>query len=80
MAAKRTGHERRKASSLSTAYTNFQKPHMSKSNYRRSGNYGRNNLNFKRDYEYRKPPSEKPVADMSVSEELQHSDERIMNL
>ena len=56
MAAKSIGHERRKASSLSPACTNFKKSRMSTSDYRGFGNYGRNNLNFKRHYEYRKPP------------------------
>ena len=51
MAAKRIGHDRRKASSSSSAYTR-----VNTSNYRRFGNYGMSNLNFKRHYEYRKPP------------------------
>ena len=56
MAAKSIGHERRKASSSPSAYTNFKKPRINSSNYRRFGNYGRSNLNYKRHYEYRKPP------------------------
>ena len=56
MAAKSIGHDRRKASSSSSAYTNFKKPRINTSVYRRVGNYGRSNLNFKRHYEYRKPP------------------------
>ena len=56
MAAKSIGHDRRKASSSSPAYTNFKKPRINTSVYRRVGNYGRSNLNFKRHYEYRKPP------------------------
>ena len=56
MAAKSIGHDRRKASSSSSAYTNFKKPRIDTSVYRRVGNYGRTNLNFKRHYEYRKPP------------------------
>ena len=55
MAAKSIGHDRRKASSSSSAYTNFKKPRINTSVYRRVGNYGRSNLNFKRYYEYRKP-------------------------
>ena len=56
MAAKSISHDRRKASSSSSAYTNFKKPRIDTSVYRRVGNYGRSNLNFKRHYEYRKPP------------------------
>ena len=55
MAAKSIGHDRRKASSSSSAYTNFKKPRINTSVYRRVGNYGRSNLNFKRHYEYHKP-------------------------
>ena len=82
IAAESIGHERRKASSLSTAYTNFKKPRINTSNYRRFGNYGRNNLNFKRHCKYRKPPSvsEKPIADTFVSKELQYNNETTMNL
>ena len=51
-------HERPKASSSSSAYTNFKEPRINWSNYRRFGNYGRSNLRFKRHmhYDYRKPP------------------------
>ena len=56
MAAKIIGHEGRKASSSSSTYTSFKKPRINTSNYRRFGNHGRSNLNFKRHYEYRKPP------------------------
>ena len=56
MAAKSIGHERRKASSSPSAYTNFKKPRINSSNYRRFGHYGRSNLNYKRHYEFRKPP------------------------
>ena len=56
MAAKSIDHDRRKASSSSSAYTNFKKPRINTSVYRRVGNYGRSNFNFKRHYEYRKPP------------------------
>ena len=56
MAAKSIGHDRRRASSSSSAYTNFKKPRTNTSDYRRFGNYGRSNLNFKRHYEHRKPP------------------------
>ena len=55
MAAKSIGHDRRRASSSSSAYTNFKKPRTNTSDYRRFGNYGRSNLNFKRYYEHRKP-------------------------
>ena len=56
MAAKSIGHDRRKASSSSSAYNNFKKPRTNTSGYHRLVNYGRNNLNFKRHYEYRMPP------------------------
>ena len=56
MAVKCIAHDRRKASSSLSAYTNFKKPRINTSVYRRVGNYGRSNLNFKRHYEYRKPP------------------------
>ena len=80
--SKSIGHERRKASSLSTGYTNFKKARINTSNYRRFPKYGRYNLNFKRHCKYRKPPlvSEKPVADTFVSEELQYNNETTMNL
>ena len=54
MVAKSMGHDRRKASSSSSAYTNFKTPHINTSGYRRFSNYGRSNLNFH--YEYCKPP------------------------
>ena len=76
MAAKSIGHDRRKASSSSSAYTNFKKPRTNTSDYRRFGNYGRSNLNFKRHYEYRKPPYQRT----SASKELQYNDETTMNL
>ena len=75
MAAESIGYDRRKASSSSSAYTNFKKPRTNTSGYHRFGNYGRSNLNFKRHYEYRKP-----VADTSASKELQYNDETTMNL
>ena len=62
MAAKSIGHDRRKASSSSSAYTNFKKPRINTSVYRRGGNYGRSNLNFKRHYEYRKPPYQRSLS------------------
>ena len=75
MAAKSIGHDRRKASSSSSAYTNFKKPRTNTSGYHRFGNYGSSNLNVKRHYEYRKY-----VADTSASKELQYNDETTMNL
>ena len=56
MAAKSIGHDRRKVSSSSSTYTNFRSPRPNTSGSRRFGNQGRCNLNFKRHYEYRKPP------------------------
>ena len=56
MAAKSIGHDRRKVSSSSSTYTNFGSPRPNTSGSRRFGNDGRCNLNFKRHYEYRKPP------------------------
>ena len=48
MTAKSIGHDPGKASYLSSAYTNFNKPRINTSVYRRVGNYGSSNLNFKR--------------------------------
>jgi len=56
MAAKSIGHDRRKVSSSSSTYTNFRSPRPNTSGSRRFGNHRRRNLNFKRHYEYRKPP------------------------
>ena len=55
MAAKSIGHDRRKVSSSSSAYTNFKNPRTNTSGSRRFGNHGRCNLKFKRHFEYRKP-------------------------
>ena len=57
MAAKSIGHhDRRNVSSSSSTYTNFRSPRPNTSGSRRFGNDGSCNLNFKRHYEYRKPP------------------------
>ena len=56
MAAKSIGHDRRKMSSSSSTCPNFRSPRPNTSGSRRFGNHGRGNLNFKRHYEYRKPP------------------------
>ena len=56
MAAKSIGHDWRKVSSSSSTYTNFRSPRPNTSGSRRFGNDGRCSLNFKRHYEYRKPP------------------------
>ena len=56
MAAKSIGHNRRKASSSSSAYINFKTPRTNMSGSRRFANHSRSNLNFKCHYEYRKPP------------------------
>ena len=67
MAAQSIGHDRRKASSSSSAYTNFKKPCSNTSNNRRFGHYGRSNLNFKRHYEHRKPPYQRRQPPKSSS-------------
>ena len=59
MAAKSIGHNRHKVSSSSSTYTNFRSPRPNTSGSRRFVNQGRSNLNFKRHYEYRKPPYER---------------------
>ena len=59
MAAKSISRERRKTSSSSSVYANFKKPRVQTSNYHQFANYGRSNLNFKRHYEYRRPPSQR---------------------
>ena len=56
MAAKSIGHDQRKVNSSSSTYTNFRSPRPNTSGSRRFSNDGRCNLNFKRHYEYRKPP------------------------
>ncbi|XP_067031368.1 uncharacterized protein [Acropora muricata] len=56
MAAKSIGHDRRRAISSSSAYTTFKNPRTNTSGSRRFGDHSRSNLNFKRHYEYRKPP------------------------
>ena len=81
MAAKSTGHDRRKTSSSSSTYTNFKKPRTNTSAYRRFGNYGRSNLNFMSHYEYRKPPyqrSQSPTRHPPKSSST--NDETTMNL
>ena len=55
MAAKSANHDRR-SSSLAFRYTNFKKLCVVSSRGRQYANHGRSNLNFKRHYEYRKPP------------------------
>ena len=67
MAAKGIGHDRCKVSSSPLAYTNFKKPRTNTSDYRRFGNYGRNNLNFKRHYEHHKPPYQRRQPQKSSS-------------
>ncbi|XP_015771485.1 PREDICTED: uncharacterized protein LOC107349815 [Acropora digitifera] len=56
MAAKSIGHDRRRAISSSSAYITFKNPRTNTSGSRRFGDHSRSNLNFKRHYEYRKPP------------------------
>ena len=45
MAAKSIGHDRRRASSSSSAYINFKNPRTNTSGSRRFGNHSRSNLN-----------------------------------
>ena len=56
LAAKSIGHDRRRASSSSSSYINFKNSRTNTSGSRRFGNHSRSKLNFKRHYEYRKPP------------------------
>ena len=55
-AAKSINNDRHKSSSSASGYTNFKQPRVDSTRYRSFANYGRNNLNFKRLYEYSKPP------------------------
>ena len=54
MAARSINYDRHRSSG--SVYTNFKKPRVDSSRRRQFANYGRSNLNFKRRYEYRKPP------------------------
>ena len=83
MAAKSIGHDWHKASSSSSAYTNFKKPGINTCGYRRFGIYGRSNLNFKRHYKYRKLPyqrSQSPTHQPLKSSTTLYNDETTMNL
>ena len=54
MAARSINYDCRRCSG--SVYINFEKPRIESSRGRQFANYGRSNSNFKRRYEYRKPP------------------------